>query len=288
MSSALSTPDLSSAVKTLSRVSKLLRFVPSGLGAHAAARRIISWNQPLPSVRLPQRLSGGAILELDLSDPAQTQAYLMRRYAPDIVALLSRFVPRGGVLIDVGANIGLITFSVGARRPDMSIVAFEPDPVNAQRWRRNLELNQGVRAVLEEAAIGAATGEAGLVRSDESGKSFIAPTGFKHGAKVPVVTLDAFAAAQGLSMIDALKVDAEGYEPLVFEGAALLLRERAIRVIVCELEDSLLERSGFKREDVLSLLSGYGYTARPIPPVAAQRFRRRSIEAATDVVFVPG
>lgn len=276
-----------SAEERLFRVSKVLRFVPPGLGAHAAARRILSTTQPPPRALRRQRFWGGAVFELDLSDRTQAQAYLIRRYEPETVALLSRLVPPGGVFFDVGANIGLITFSVGVRRPDISIVAFEPDPANAARWKCNLRLNVEVRAVLEEVALGKEIGEVELVRGGESGWSFIAEPRSEPGVNVPVVTLDAYAQARRISLIGALKVDVEGYEPLVFEGAASLLKKQAIRFIVCELEETLLERSGFTRRDVISLLSRYGYAARPVPPVAGQRLHRRSLEASRDVLFVP-
>jgi FkbM family methyltransferase len=234
-----------------------------------------------------QRLRGGATFELDLSDGGEAQAYLVRRYEPDVVAALTRLLPLRGVFFDVGANIGLISFCVGARRPDITIVAFEPDPANAGRWRRNLKLNGGVTAALEEVAVGAHEGTAELIRGDESGWSFIARNSSEAGLRVPVVTLDTYAEAHGIAVVDALKVDAEGYEPLVFEGAASLLDKQAIRCIICELEDSLLERNGFTRRDVLSLLAGYGYVAEAVPAVGAQRLRRRSTETSRDILFVP-
>jgi FkbM family methyltransferase len=227
------------------------------------------------------------VLELDISDPAQAQAYLIRRYQPDVVALLARAVPRGGVFFDVGANIGLISFSLGVRRPDISIFAFEPDPSNARRWRRNLELNRGLRAELEEVAVGAEEGEAELLQARESGWSFVAPPGSAESFKVSVATLDSYAHARLIAKIDALKIDVEGYEHFVFQGAASLLKSKAIRLIVCELEESLLARNGYTRTDVISLLSQYGYRARSVPPIAAQRLRRRSIDTSTDLVFVP-
>jgi FkbM family methyltransferase len=273
----------------LSRISKVIGFVPSGLGAHAAARKIISRSQPMPRMLLRQKLSGGAVVELDMSDAAQAEAYLTRRYEPNIVAALARFLPQRSVFFDVGANIGLITFSLGVRRRDVSIVAFEPDPANAHHWRRNRQLNPDVAAVLEEVALGRKEGEAGLVRGDVSAWSFIGEPGLESDVKVRVVTLDAYAQARQISSIGGLKVDVEGYEPRVFEGAASLLKKRAIRFVVCELEETLLERSGFTRREVISLLSRYGYTVRPIPPVAGQRLRlhRRSLEASRDVLFVP-
>jgi FkbM family methyltransferase len=287
MGTSAASDDARAAPKWLQAASRLLALVPAGLGAHAAARKVIASSQTLRRLVLQQRLCDGAVFELDLSDPTQAQAYLIRRYEPGVVAALIRLIPRGGVFFDVGANIGLISFCVGIRRPDLTIIAFEPDPANVTRWHRNLELNNGVNAALEETAVGAERREAQLIRGDESGWSFIAPSGSEPGVTVPMVTLDAYVRAHGFTTVDGLKVDVEGYEPYVLKGATSLLEKQAIRCIVCELEDSLLERSGFTRNDVLSFLAGYGYVARPVPPVGAQRLRRRAPETSRDILFVP-
>ena len=266
--------------------SQLLRFVPSGLGAHAFARKILTRSRPMPPLVRLQKLHGGARVELDLSDRAQAQAYLIRRYEPEVVALLARIVRRGGVLLDVGANIGLITFSVGVQRPDVSILAFEPDPANATCWRRNLELNPRVNARLEQLAVGTEEGELELTRGGESGWSFVSRPGQRGGMKVPTVSLDAYAASHGIKHIDALKLDVEGYEPKVLEGASLLLREGAIRFIVCELDESLLSRNCSTRRALVALLARHDYEPRAIPGVGAQRLRARSWETGHDVLFV--
>jgi FkbM family methyltransferase len=267
--------------------SQVLRFVPSGLGAYALARKVLARTSAAsPKIRC-QKFSGGAHFELDLTDRAQAQAYLIRRYEPGVVALLARIVPRRGIFCDVGANIGLITFCVGVRRPDVSIYAFEPDPSNAQRWRRNHELNPGVTAKLEEMAVGAAQNDVALIRGQESGWSFIAQQGQPGDVAVPLVNLDAYASAHDIARIDVLKVDVEGYEAHVFEGATSLLERQAIGFIVCELDESLLSRAGATRNAVASFLAEHGYMPKPVPGAGAQRFRRRTWTTSHDVLFAP-
>jgi FkbM family methyltransferase len=51
---------------------------------------------------------------------------------------------------------------------------------------------------------------------------------------VDIITLDEFAAKHHLSKIDILKIDTEGYEPFVFQGAKRLLREHRIRLFIFE------------------------------------------------------
>ncbi len=230
-------------------------------------------------------MATGALLELDLAEPQQLTAYLTRRYQHDLVALIIELLPRRGLFVDVGANIGLVSFSVGASRPDVSVLAFEPEPENAARWLRNAALNDARRSRLETIALGAAVGSAEIVRGSESGQSRIATKG-EHGIRVPVDTLDAYSDRLGLQSIDVLKIDVEGYEPHVFQGASRLLREGRIETIVCEVNEPLLRRRGFTRLDLTSLLAQYGYVPHLVPPTGARKLRTQpGLEDAGDVVF---
>jgi FkbM family methyltransferase len=49
-----------------------------------------------------------------------------------------------------------------------------------------------------------------------------------------VTTLDDFADKHHLSKIDILKIDTEGYEPLVFRGAKRLLQQHRVRLFIFE------------------------------------------------------
>ena len=230
-------------------------------------------------------MATGALLELDLADPEQLTAYLTRRYQHDLVALIIKLLPRRGLFVDVGANIGLVSFSVGASRPEASVLAFEADAKNAARWLRNAVLNDARRSRLETFALGAAVGSAEIVRGSESGHSRIATKG-EHGIRVPVDTLDAYTDRLGLKSIDVLKVDVEGYEPFVFQGASRLLSEGRIEAIVCEVNEPLLRLRGFTRLDLTSLLAEYGFVPRVVPPTGARKLRRQAgVEDAGDVVF---
>jgi FkbM family methyltransferase len=51
---------------------------------------------------------------------------------------------------------------------------------------------------------------------------------------VNTITLDDFANKNHLSKIDILKIDTEGYEPLVFRGSKHLLQEHRIRLFIFE------------------------------------------------------
>jgi FkbM family methyltransferase len=209
---------------------------------------------------------GGALFELDLTDRIQAEAFLVRRYASNLVDLLSKRLAPGDVFFDVGANVGLVTFSVAALVPEVSIHAFEPHPANVARWRRNRELNGGVEASLQPVAVGERSGSTRLHIGEESGAHYVSESPEEEGITVPMITLDAYSEAHGIETIHALKLDVEGHEPFVLAGGHRLLLEGRIRCIVCELNDFHLKRNGSSREAVIDTLRGYGLTGGPIPP----------------------
>lgn len=52
--------------------------------------------------------------------------------------------------------------------------------------------------------------------------------------EIDVVALDDFADQHKLAMIDVIKIDTEGYEPSVFQGAKRLLQQHRIRLFIFE------------------------------------------------------
>ncbi|CAF4155089.1 unnamed protein product [Adineta steineri] len=62
----------------------------------------------------------------------------------------------------------------------------------------------------------------------------VSHTSIDEKVEVDVVTLDHFADEYNLSRIDILKIDTEGYEPFVFQGAKRLLEEHRIRLFIFE------------------------------------------------------
>jgi len=190
---------------------------------------------------------GGASVYFDLLEPEQSRA------------LLGLLRP-GSVLFDVGANVGYYTL-LGSRvvGPTGAVVAVEPASRNLALLHRHLELNGvgNVRVVAAACAEragyaafedGVNTAEGHLAGADVS----IVPA----QATVRTVTLDELAAS-GPRAPDVVKIDVEGAELRVLQGATgLLQRHRPVLL--------LSVHSAALRDACLGLLGGFGYTARPL------------------------
>jgi FkbM family methyltransferase len=215
---------------------------------------------------LPRRMADGTRLMLDIGDPMQASALLGRRWAPKIVAFALANLPRGGTFVDVGANVGLISLPIARRRPDATVIGFEPHPTNIRMWETNCALNSLPNARLEPLGLGDHSGPSAMAVPGDLGAGYITESG-----DIPVVmtTLDSYAADHGIERIDVVKIDAEGGEPQVLDGASRLLDSGAIRCIIIEINDLALARSGLNGAAVVDRLTGYGYVLTPMGPLPA-------------------
>ena len=129
--------------------------------------------------------------------------------------------PDGGVFVDVGANVGtyamVLARHVGAAG---KVIAIEPHPVTHARLAFNNAASGFARTRLVAAAAGPADGEL-LIETDGDnlGASHIVSGAVSGKAiKVPSLRLQRILAEAGVSQVDALKIDVEGFEDRVLTG----------------------------------------------------------------------
>jgi FkbM family methyltransferase len=158
--------------------------------------------------------------------------------------LLERTLRPGDLFIDVGAHWGFFTLQAATHPAgNISVIAFEPDPTNASVLLKNIAdhgLNNTVSVVC--AACGNNTEIAPLVTNSSMmhsvhGVGLRSPELIKGPAHwVSVITLDsALTRFPGLSTRRViLKIDAEGFEPRIIEGARDLLQSRRVAMIIWE------------------------------------------------------
>ena len=164
-----------------------------------------------------------------------------------------RLLRPGDLFVDVGSNAGL--YSVWAADCGAVPIAVEPDPVNAQRTRRNLELN-GVPVEVHECALGAEEGSMTFTVDDDSTNHLVTASTSERTRAVDVRTLDSVLAGR---RVRGIKIDVEGAERLVVEGGSATLGQQ--RVDILQLEWNALSRTllSESRDEVKNLLAEYGY-----------------------------
>lgn len=168
-----------------------------------------------------------------------------------------------GPIIDVGANIGLVSLLLARRFPDRDIHAFEPNPTTFETLEANIARNGATRVSCHRYAVSDADGTV-MFDNDpvKRGTASIARSGDDHAAEVLATTLDSFVAANGIGTIGLLKIDVEGYETLVLRGASRVLNEIRPSAIYFEVCPPLTERAGFAAEGPARMLAEAGYDLR--------------------------
>jgi len=139
------------------------------------------------------------------------------------------------VVIDVGAYVGMFTVQASDKvGPRGRVVAIEPAPENFKHLQGNTGgLGNVVR--VQKAAYNY-TGE-GKLSISRASPCHTLVYDHKDGIQVEVITLDRLAQDLGLLKVDFIKIDAEGSELGILEGAEILLRNNNVRLAVAAYHD---------------------------------------------------
>jgi FkbM family methyltransferase len=174
-------------------------------------------------------------------------------------------LPDGGIVLDMGANIGVTSYYLARKLPKSQVFSFEPLAINMeilQRIRKRFRLNN-IREFLL-----AAGNENTMLEMVMPVIHNVPMHGLSHvihrdipenntGLKftVPMVRLDDFQElTQAKKKITSIKIDVENFEYYVLKGAEKLI-EKNKPVIYCELWEN------DNRKKCLLLLNNMGYSA---------------------------
>ncbi|WP_022703770.1 FkbM family methyltransferase [Pseudorhodobacter ferrugineus] len=159
------------------------------------------------------------------------------------------------VVCDVGANIGNHTVYFASIMGAAKVIAFEPQAHCHATLQANIALN-GLekRVVTHHSLVGAEAGQGQMVQFNTrnlGGTSFEVAA---HGG-VPMTTLDMVLTKADVAKLDLIKIDVEGMQIPVLQGAVGILEQRkpALWVELLQRDDAFEETAAF--------LAGFGYVA---------------------------
>jgi len=212
------------------------------------------------------RLDKGFVMNLDLADPEQLKVYFYGHYHERYEAdLVQRLLTGDEVFWDVGANVGYFTLvAATALNQRGGIVAFEPGKNAYARLTENLALNAYRNIRTFPVAVTDREGEAVLHLAGDiadSSASLYPAAQAQAGQEVcRTVALDQVLRSEGLRPPDLIKLDAEGAELAVLQGAQRLLADSP-PLWLMEMEEKTLQAAGASKAAVAQCLAGYGYRA---------------------------
>jgi FkbM family methyltransferase len=279
-------PDQLRAMMALSKA--LWKLRPPGEPENPGARLVRRWREKRLLARLEREWPGGLVLHrtgdlVHVPSPLDARGRHALLHPPKVHPAVLGFLQPGSVVIDVGASLG--EWSVPfARKVGTAgrVLAIEPAPRSAAALEATLAANALRQTELIRCAIGDRDGDTGFAvpvvtsaRTD-TGAARIGPAkAGQHSFQVPLRSLDSLAAEHGLSRIDLIKIDVEGNERRVLDGAAAILaRDRPVLVVETghELDGdrtAIYERLTGLRYRMLGVLLDYGMAPADWPAYVA-------------------
>jgi FkbM family methyltransferase len=219
----------------------------------------------LPSERfMVTEIDPGFRLKCDLHDPEQLKVYFYGHYHERYEArLIRKMLSPGDNFWDIGANIGYFTLLAAAALHNTGqIIGFEPGQIAFRRLQENIGLNNFNNITAVNLAASDCAGEAKLYLASE-----IADTGatlYQGGMDrgqfeiIQTISLDSFLSQEHLPPPHLVKVDVEGAELAVLQGATNILSEFS-PLLLLEMEEKNLRLAGTNKAAIQNWLRPLGY-----------------------------
>ena len=164
-------------------------------------------------------------------------------------------VSAGMNVLDIGANIGVMTVLLAKEVKNGKVYAFEPMPSNFNILKKIVRFFDLNNVVLYNCALGDTTGLVEMAtpvidKSIGQGVSHVLHNtiegydSYVHKVKVPLKRLDDIEEIQQIR-INAMKIDVENFENFVFNGATNILKTNEL-LICCELWDNENRKKSFQ------------------------------------------
>jgi FkbM family methyltransferase len=229
--------------------------------------RIASYlNRLFPAEPVTFDMSNLGRLTLDLGIPMQQHVYWagLSRDDMQILRLARAILPRDGVFLDIGANVGIHTLAVAQHVSDGgAVVSFEPHPVNHRLLIHNIVQNRLRHVVAENLGLAESPSVLTGAACAQGGNWSLASQG-DYRFEVKLVRLDDYLQDHPVPRIDLIKLDVEGAEVRVLRGAKQTI-DRFHPLVVFEVCPSWLTKMKTSPVELFAELVGHGYSIHPLP-----------------------
>lgn len=173
---------------------------------------------------------------------------------------------KGGLFVDVGANMGYFSLLWAGSSQSGKVIAIEAAPRNIALLQSNITRNHlEDRITLISKAAG---NHSGAINFDTGPDAQTGWGGLTAGSSPTTTSVSMLRLDEELAGTDiaVLKIDTEGADTWVLFGCESLLKERRIQTIYFEQNLDRMKRLGIASSDALKFLQAMGYIANPLGP----------------------
>lgn len=185
-------------------------------------------------------------------------------YRPDAkeLSFISNCCSNAEYVIDIGANMGVMSCLFGRSTSLGAVHSFEPHPVTFASLEKNINRNNLSNVQCHNFAVGKTTGMVSFTNHSSPASNRVGKGA--NSIQVAMTTLDEFSEVQKAQRIDFLKIDVEGAELDVLEGAHRLFKSQAVGSGLIEICPGNLNIFGVTVDNIIDWLDGVGYELREI------------------------
>jgi len=176
---------------------------------------------------------------------------------------IKKFLPKDGIFIDIGANIGYFTCLAASVVGNKGhVFSFEPVPQSFQLLAKNIYLNDFHNVTAHQIAASNKKGSMLLAKPKnpcalEMVSTRNASTTKPHW-ETPSERIDEIVDSN--QSIDMIKIDIEGAEMLALTGLFKHLSKTPAPIVLCEVNDSFLNEMGGSAEKLMAHMINLGYS----------------------------
>jgi FkbM family methyltransferase len=203
----------------------------------------------------------GIKMNLNISNLVDHYVYYSINKLP-ITSFISYLKP-DAIVIDVGTNIGYTTLLLSKACSQGKIIGIEPSKELFKILEDHVNLNAFTNVKCLNVGLGEKNKTVKLYKVNDSntGMNRILDTNDStlSSENITIKTLDEVAAEEHLDKVDAIKIDVEGYELKVLQGAMSVLKKHH-PVLLVEIDPENLKEQQACPDDIFKLLFDLGYS----------------------------
>jgi len=191
--------------------------------------------------------------------PRYLPHYKDNAYESFSTEVVNNYLKDNSVFVDVGAHYGYYSVLASKAKKNVEVVSIEPVEENFKILEKNIKLNNVEKSTIYNMAISDKNSirEFNVTEASDSAGFYNHPlTKSKKKIQVKTRSLDSLLKNK---KVDFIKIDVEGHEISVLSGMKKTISDNKKLKILIEFNPKILENAGFKPEDLITKIEGYGF-----------------------------